>query len=67
MFPGRTLEELDEMDINRLHRALLARRMEAVEQKRRRFLGGKIKPGEIDADEWRLITQMDAWAAIPEK
>jgi hypothetical protein len=41
--------------------------MEAVEQKRRRFLGGKIKPGEIDADEWRLITQMDAWAAIPEK
>jgi hypothetical protein len=36
--------------------------MQAVEGRRKRFLEGKIKPKEIDADEWRLIVQMDEWA-----
>jgi len=56
------LEELDQMDLNRLYRAKIAARMQAVEGRRRRFLQGKLKPKEIDADEWRLITQMDEWA-----
>ena len=62
MFPGRTLEELDQMDVNRLHRALQARRMESVEAQRRRFLEGKIKPKDIDKETWATITQMDEWA-----
>jgi hypothetical protein len=62
LFPGRTLEELDQMDLNRLYRAKIAARMQAVEGRRKRFLEGKIKPKEIDADEWRLIVQMDEWA-----
>lgn len=56
------LEELDEMDLNRLYRAKIAARMQAVEGRRKRFLAGKIKPKEIDADEWKLIVQMDEWA-----
>ena len=62
LFPGRTLEELDEMDLNRLYRARMAAQMEAVEGRRRRFLEGKLKPKEIDAEEWRLIQEMDEWA-----
>jgi hypothetical protein len=49
------------MDLNRLHRALEARRMEMVEARRRRFLEGKIKGKDIDADEWALIVAMDEW------
>jgi hypothetical protein len=62
LFPGRTLEELDHIDLNRLHRALAARRMEAVEMRRRRFLEGKIKAKDLEQDEWALILQMDEWA-----
>ena len=50
------------MDLNRLYRAKIAARMQATEARRKRFLEGKIKPKEIDADEWRLIVQMDEWA-----
>lgn len=50
------------MDLNRLYRALQARRMEAVEQKRRRFLEGKLKPKDIDQEDWELILEMDEWA-----
>jgi hypothetical protein len=63
LFPGRTLEELDQMDLNRLYRAKVAARMQATEYRRQRFLEGKIKPKDIDPDEWKLITQMDEWAA----
>lgn len=50
------------MDLNRLYRARIAGRMQAVEGRRKRFLAGKIKPKEIEASEWELIVQMDAWA-----
>jgi hypothetical protein len=62
LFPGRTLEELDQMDLNRLYRAKVAARMQAVEMRRRRFLEGALKPAEIDEDEWALIVRMDEWA-----
>lgn len=50
------------MDLNRLYRAKVAARMQAVEGRRRRFLEGKLKPKEIDGEEWRLIQEMDEWA-----
>jgi hypothetical protein len=59
LFPGRTLEELDQIDLNRLLRARMAGRMQAVEMRRRRFLEGKLKPKEIEAAEWELIVEMD--------
>jgi hypothetical protein len=62
LFPGRTLEELDQMDLNRLYRARVAARMQAVEMRRKRFLAGKLKPTELDEDEWALIVRMDEWA-----
>ena len=62
MFPGRTLEELDQMDLNRLYRAKIAARLQIVEARRRRFLEGKLKPKEIDAEEWEIIKAMDEWA-----
>jgi hypothetical protein len=59
LFPGRTLEELDQMDLNRLYRAKIAARMQATEARRRRFLEGKLKPKEISPDEWAIIVEMD--------
>lgn len=50
------------MDLNRLYRARIAGRMQAVEGRRKSFLAGKIKPKEIEAAEWELIVAMDAWA-----
>jgi len=50
------------MDLNRLYRAKVAARMQAVEVRRKSFLAGKLKPAEIDEDEWALIGRMDSWA-----
>lgn len=63
LFPGRTLEELDQIDANRLLRVLEAKRMEAVEARRKLFMAGKLKAIDLDADEWKLITEMDEIAA----
>jgi len=51
------------MDLNRYYRAIQAGRLQAVEGRRQLFLQGKLKPKEIDAEDWRLITEMDEWAA----
>lgn len=59
LFPGRTPEELDSVDLNRLLRAQDAARLEAVEGRRRRFLEKKIKAADIEAGEWKLIMAMD--------
>jgi hypothetical protein len=50
------------MDLNRLYRAKIAARMQAVEGRRKRFLEGKLKSKDIEADEWKLIVAMDEWA-----
>jgi hypothetical protein len=62
LFPGRTLEELDQMDLNRLYRAKIVGRMQAVEARRRLFLAGKLRGGDLDQADWKLILQMDEWA-----
>lgn len=59
LFPGRTLEELDTVDVNRLLRAIDARRAQAVETRRRLFMAGKLQPDKIDEAEWNLIVEMD--------
>lgn len=59
-FPGRFLEELDQIDVNRLLRARTARGLESVETKRRRFLAKKIAADAIDKAEWKIIEIMDA-------
>ena len=63
LFPGRTLEELDLIDLNRVLRAREAEQMQAVEARRQLFMQGKLKPMEIEPAEWRLITRMDEWAS----
>ena len=50
------------MDLNRLYRAKIAMRMQTVEARRKRFLEGKIKPKDIEPEEWAIILQMDEWA-----
>jgi len=50
------------MDLNRLYRAKMAARMQAVEGRRKLFMLGKLKPKDIDASEWELIVQMDELA-----
>lgn len=52
------------MDVNRLLRAIEAKRMEGVEARRRLFLTGKLDASEIEADEWSLIASMDEWEAM---
>jgi hypothetical protein len=49
------------MDLNRYYRARVAGRMQMVDQRRKLFLQGKIKGKDLDAAEWKLITQMDEW------
>lgn len=61
LFPGRTLEELDQMDLNRLQRAKMAARLQAVESRRKLLLEGKITGDKIERDEWALIQAMDEW------
>jgi hypothetical protein len=62
LFPGRTLEELDQMDLNRYYRAKIVGRMQAVEARRRLFLAGKLKGQDLDQEDWNLVLQMDEWA-----
>lgn len=47
------------MDLNRYKRAKIARGMEVLEGRRRLLLQGKLKPEDLDADEWRRMVAMD--------
>lgn len=58
-FPGRTLEELDQMDLGRYFRALQAKGMLPVERKRAAWLDGNYKQEDITSDEWAMIEQHD--------
>lgn len=49
LFPGRTLEELDDIDYPRLLRALEADQIQHVERERRRYLADKVSPKNQDA------------------
>lgn len=58
-FPGKTLEELDAIDVGRLLRALKALEIERVEDLRIDILQGK---AEAKKGEWRQIMRHDRWA-----
>lgn len=57
-FPGKTLEELDQIDFPRLWRALKAKEVDRLEEQLPQFQEGNWKP---TAAEWRKILQHDAW------
>jgi hypothetical protein len=58
-FPGRTLEELDQMDVGRYMRALQAKQMIGPERKRAAWLAGVFKQEDITPDEWAMIQEHD--------
>jgi len=60
-FPGRTLDELDRMDWPRYLRAIDAENIEAVEERRRLMLAGKIGKDGMTPDDWAAIRQHDEW------
>ncbi len=53
-FPGRTLEELDQIDIGRFMRAVQAERMESVEERRKAYLKDS-KATKLTDAEWEQI------------
>ena len=62
-FPGRTLEELDGVDMGRLGRALEAQRVVRLEAKRDGFIAGKIEQKSMAPDEWAAIQTHEALMA----
>jgi hypothetical protein len=66
-FPGRTLEELDNVDWLRLQRALEVGRIVDVEAKNALYLEGKLKADAFKPREWQAIQEHDrlyeAWEA----
>ena len=66
-FPGRTLEELDNLDWLRLQRALEVGRIVEIESKNTLVTEGKIQPDALSAREWTQIQRnnglFDEWLA----
>jgi hypothetical protein len=58
-FPGRTLDELDQMDWARYLRAIETDRIVAIEQRRQQFLSGSIAPDAMTAEDWDVIQEHD--------
>lgn len=54
-FPGRTLEELDQMDWARYMRAMEAEKVMVAEEQRSAFLGGHIKT--MSESMWNVIAE----------
>ena len=52
-FPGRTLEELDDIDWLRFMRAQDVGRLVSNEQRRKLWLDGALKDSDLTAAEWR--------------
>lgn len=60
-FPGRTLDELDNMDVLRYMRALEARSLETTDGMRRQVQkkgGGKVGD-ELTKEQWKEILDLD--------
>jgi hypothetical protein len=58
-FPGRTLEELDSIDILRFMRAMDARALEATERLEADILSTKIKSTDVPGEEYDKILAND--------
>ena len=56
-FPGRTLDELDDMDLLRFLRAMEARNVSSLEESRYMVETGKKKGSEIDKEDWDIILE----------
>lgn len=60
-FPGRTLDELDNMDIFRYLRSMEARNLDNLETMRKEQTkkGGKLKASDISQKDWKRIKEHD--------
>jgi hypothetical protein len=58
-FPGRTLEELDQMDWLRYNRALHANILLDAEDVRKQHAAGRLKAKDISATKWARIRDND--------
>jgi len=58
-FPGRTLEEIDEMDWARYTRAMEAAQILDLEEKKVASAKGLIKPSAISAADWERIGKLE--------
>jgi len=64
-FPGRTLDELDNMNLPRFLRAMEARNIESLEETVEQVKTGKMKGSELDKETWDRIKEHDAiWEAF---
>ena len=54
-FPGRTLEELDNIDWLRFMRAQDVGRLVTYEQQRKRYMDGVLKQEQLTAAEWAHV------------
>jgi hypothetical protein len=59
-FPGRTLEELDDVDWLRLQRAMEVGRLVDIEQRHGLIAEGKLKPEAFNAREWAQVRRNTA-------
>lgn len=57
LFPGRTLEELDGVDMRRLRAARDAQRAVDVELKRQGFLRGEVE--DLTGEEWEMVRDVE--------
>lgn len=61
-FPGRTLEEIDQIDILRFMRAMEARALESTERLAANINSKKVKATDIDkADLERILNNDSLW------
>jgi hypothetical protein len=59
LFPGRTLEELDNIDWFRLKRALEVKEIGEIEQTYLGYKQGIVKSTSITSKQWEKITEHD--------
>lgn len=63
-FPGRTLEELDGMDVLRYFRAIDARRIDTLEEMAFKTQTGKLKGSDVSKEDWEeIIENQKLWEA----
>lgn len=66
-FPGRTLDEIDEMDLLRYLRAMEARNIDTLEETAYQVQTGKKKGSEVSKEEWDKIREhQKIWEAFLE-
>lgn len=64
-FPGRTLDELDDMDLLRYLRAMEARNIDTLEETAYQVQTGKKKGSEVSKEEWDKIREYQKiWEAF---